>query len=104
MRAGRRRRGIAGLCRAGQPYHCDQQQEQQCRRVEDVVGRELRRDLHYVTVDVGVVGRLDIAQGNRPIRAVRDANRGKRADDDGEPALALCLRYRAQAKLGCRCS
>ena len=36
--------------------------------------------------------------------AVHDANRGKRADDDGEPALALCLHYRAQAKLGCRCS
>src|SRR5439155_27046281 len=49
----------------------------------------LRRDLHDVTVDVCVVGRLQIAQDDGPVRTIGDADRNEREGDDGQPAFAL---------------
>ena len=52
---------------------------------------DLRGDLHDVAADVGVIGRLDIAQRRHPIGAVGNAHHGERADHDREPADAAFL-------------
>jgi hypothetical protein len=49
---------------------------------------DLRRDLHDVAADVGVIGRLDLTQGQRPVCGVRGADQRERPDYDNEPTLA----------------